>query len=581
MNKLKFFLKELDIKGKYNKLNRKSKYFEPTLIITLTLLFSFIVICSMKAIMSEEVITISNNAAEEYYYEGKFDEAISEYERIQKENEWPRYKLKMADIYSIKGDYDKSNSLLKEVIIIRNKLIEENDKYIDEDKDLINGVVFTFYMNGQYEEATSLGEDYLKNTNIYKPLIDTLFLVYISNGQTTKAERLIESYPLDSASAYDLSNFAKMQIMVGNIDEGIEYLKKSWDIDSNEVNIVDVMNEVTYYKKEDIIKKVKKLSEENSKESFYKILMAKLYSTSDKTIESAEKIINSVGEKVSLVNVNIVKAEIYTIKDKANEAKKAIEKVIDYDDNSYLSDYLRARLYYNNGDSVKAYEYAKKTIISNDNYDNAWGLLIPEIMNSTKKVELSEAYYRVALSKDPLNYNLIIRIADYYKDIKLNYSKAKEYYLRALRINPSKEELYYALASIELLSENLEGAAEFLEKAIKDETTDGKYYRTLGYVYLKMEENEKAIESIKNAYLLNENDILALNNAAYYYITVEKDIWRGYSNIEAAYNEIPQNLDEKSRLIIEENYNKTKSALDEYLDSGETNLNVPELQYIY
>ena len=46
----------------------------------------------------------------------------------------------------------------------------------------------------------------------------------------------------------------------------------------------------------------------------------------------------------------------------------------------------------------------------------------------------------------------------------------------------------------------------------------------------------KLLESI---YSLNEKDVLSLNNAACYYIMVEEDIWRGYSNIESAYNDMP------------------------------------------
>jgi tetratricopeptide (TPR) repeat protein len=137
MNSIKRVFESLDIKAYYKKLNNKTKFFEPTLIITMTLLFALVVISGMKSIMGETNTVIASNAAQEYYYEGKYDEAISEYERMQSKEEWPSYKLRIAEIYSLKGDYQKSNNLLKEVVILRNRLILDNSKYIEEDKEFI------------------------------------------------------------------------------------------------------------------------------------------------------------------------------------------------------------------------------------------------------------------------------------------------------------------------------------------------------------------------------------------------------------------------------------------------------------
>lgn len=582
MNIIKKFLKSYNIKEYYKKLNGKTEFFEPTLIITLTLLFALVVIGGVKHSMGETNTVISSNKAEEYFYDGKYDEAISEYEKMQSGEEWPSYKLKIAEIYSLKGDFQKSNSLLKEIIVIRDRLIgNESSKYIEEDKELINEVVFTFYMNGEFGEAITLGEDYLKKVASYKPLVRTLFATYLSGGQVDKAKSIIENYSLDEESSYDLSEYSKMQMMVGNFDDGLITLKKAWEKNKNEVNTFEVISEASYYDRDGMINKIKKLSEENSDEIFYKLLMAKVYSSSEETAGLVEEITNSVDESVSFVNVNIIKAQAYMSENRDSEAKEVMEKVIESSKDSYLTDYLKSWIYYNEEDYVQAYEYAKKSIISNEDYDNTWGLLIPQIMISWGKADGAEGYLRVALSKDPINYNMIIKIAEYYKDVKLNYDKSKEYYSLALGINPNKEEIYYILASIEMLRENYEGAAEFLENAVSIKSTDSKYYRTLGYVYMQLGKNEEAIENIRAAYSLNENDVLSLNNAAYYYFTVENDIWRGYSNIEAAYNDMPADLDEESKLIIEENYNKAKVILDDYIENEETILNIPEFKYFY
>ena len=62
-------------------------------------------------------------------------------------------------------------------------------------------------------------------------------------------------------------------------------------------------------------------------------------------------------------------------------------------------------------------------------------------------------------------------------------------------------------------------------------------------------------KTIKIVYNINANDVLALNNAACYYAMVDKDIWRAYSNIESAYNEMSNLLDNESKELITKNYN--------------------------
>ena len=85
---------------------------------------------------------------------------------MQKEDAWPILTARVAEIYSIQGDITQSNNLLKEAIVKRDKLMLENgDEYLEQDKELINEVVFTFYMNNDLEQAESLGEYYLESYN--------------------------------------------------------------------------------------------------------------------------------------------------------------------------------------------------------------------------------------------------------------------------------------------------------------------------------------------------------------------------------------------------------------------------------
>ena len=129
--------------------------------------------------------------------------------------------------------------------------------------------------------------------------------------------------------------------------------------------------------------------------------------------------------------------------------------------------------------------------------------------------------------------------------------------------------------------ENTDEAITNLKKAISVDENNYKYYRTLGTLYFNNKDYDKAIESIRKAYSLNEKDVLSLNNAACYYIMVEKDIWRGYSNIECAYNDMPSDLDEDLKELITSNYEEIKKVYDKYVNDESTAINIDNLKLVY
>ena len=120
-----------------------------------------------------------------------------------------------------------------------------------------------------------------------------------------------------------------------------------------------------------------------------------------------------------------------------------------------------------------------------------------------------------------------------------------------------------------------------MKNAISINEDNYKYYRALGTIYYNMGENDKAIENIRKAYSLNEKDVLSLNNAACYYVMVDKDIWRGYTNIESAYNDMPRDLDKESKELITKNYEAIKKVYDKYVNDENTVVDLQGLELSY
>ena len=535
--------------------NKENKYIGSIVTLVLSIVFAFVVLISIQFIMGDEAVTISNNKAEEYYYDGKFDEAINEYMLMQNDDVWPIWTVKAAEVYSVKGDMTQADNLLREAVVKRDKVMLENgDKYIEQDQELINQVVFTFYINNELEQAESLGEYYLTTYSKYKPLLKTMFAVYLANGDTKSAEDVVASYPIDDESAYDLAILAKMQIMLGNYDDGLNNLKKSYNLDKNEIKSFDVIMETCEFDKRTLLDEINKLSEENPKEEAYQVWLEEINILDESNVNSVEGIIDEINTSIDVDNL---------------------------DEDSYIYNYVEAWSYYNKGQYDKALEACNAAIVANPEYINTFGILIPKILIATENPDKVEGYFRTAIYNEPFNYNLITSISRIYENDLKNYDKAKEALNFALSLNKDEDVLYYNLAFIDLAMENIDEAITNLKKAISVDENNYKYYRTLGTVYFNNKDYDKAIESIRKAYSLNEKDVLSLNNAACYYIMVEKDIWRGYSNIESAYNDMPSDLDQDLKDVITKNYEVIKKVYDKYVNDESTAINIDNLELVY
>ncbi|MBS6500389.1 MAG: tetratricopeptide repeat protein [Clostridium sp.] len=576
------------INNTYKKMNEKNPYIEPVVMIGIPCLFVLTMILGIKNFTTVEEINITKNSAEYLYYENKYDESIEEYNKMQKEENWPIWTVKSADIYSIKGDIKKSSSLLKEAIIKRDRIIKEEgfDNYKDKDIELINSMLFTFIMNKEYDEAISLGEQYINEYGRNKEILKTLFSAYISNNHIYKAEMLTEEYPIDEKSAYDVCVLANMNMLINRWDKGLELLKDAWYLDKNELKIYDVIEDMSSFNNEKLIESIQAKIENNTNEDAYKMLLAKAYSVSKETANDAEELMKDLDDNnVDGIASDFINYEICKSRNNNSEAEEYLEaaerKAEKEKKDSYVTYYISAVKAFNNEKYEEAFNLAKKSIIANQEYINNYESLIPNILLAKGNIKPTEAYFRTAMKKEPYNYETIIKIANYYSNYESNNEKARNYYELALNIKKDDSELYFKLAKLDIVDEKWEDASNNLKEAIKLEEDNPEYYRTLGAVYLKSSKNEEGIELTRKAYSMNEKDILALNNAGWYYLMVENDIARGYENIKAAYEEIPASMDESTKNSLIENYNKSKEVYDKFLKDSSQEFKITGLKLFY
>lgn len=558
----------------YKKANKKNKYVEPIVIITTSCAFVLAMILTINNFTTVEEVNISKNSGELLYYQSKYAEATEEYKKMQESDSWPEWTVKIADIYSLQGEDKKSNTLLKEVIVKRDKIIKEQgyETLKDKDLELINSMLFTFTLNNECDEATSFGEQYIGEYGNSKDILKTLFMAYILNDNKYKAKNVIDLYPLESESAYDNSVLANMNILVGNFDKGLELLNNAWNIDANELKIYHVIANIYEFDKDMLINgledKIKK-----SDDISYKIFLANVQAMNKDTASKAITTINQIDSN-EIANIGndyikyIASKSLNNIDDAIENLDSAIAKSEKINKESDSIFYLLSLKALNNNKYDEALSYAKKSINANDKNVESYGVLIPEILINKKNFNSIEAYYREALKREPYNYKIVVDLANYYSNYLSNNEKAIKYYNIALKFNKDNSKIYKDIINIYIKDGKIDEAIGSLENIIKIDSENQEYYRILGALYLEKGMNDEGIELVRKAYSMNEEDSISLNNAGWYYIFVENDILRGYENIKSAYEDMSPSLVEEVKSIIIENYNKVKIIYEKYLDDS-------------
>ena len=581
------------VKKLFSKLNMvlksfsKNKYMEPVFVITASCLLVFAMIIPIKRFTTVEEVNITSNSAEYLYYKNEYDKAIEEYKKMQEGSEWPIYTVKIADLYSLQGEKEKSNTLLREALIKRDKVIKEKGYKIYKDKDLelIKSMLFTFTLNKEYGDVVSFGEQYIKEYGQNKDILKILFTAYIQTNNEYKALELLDTYNLDKKSSQDIALYANMNILINKWDNGIELLRDAWDIDNNDLNIFNVIRKMYIYDKDSLIDTLEnKINDSNEDE--YKAFLAAAYSMDKGTVDKAVTLIDELeGKKIENINIDVIKQEIYNNSNNENKDQEylddAIYKSKAINKESYSTYYLLSLKALSDEKYDEALTYAKKSINSSANNSASYGILIPSILERKKDFAPIEIYYREAMKKEPFNYEVVTNLADYYANYLSNNEKAKEYYNFAINLRKDDSTLYKKLADINIKDEKYNDAIENIKEAIKIDDNIQEYYTTLGALYLGEGNYEEGIEVTRKAYSMNDKDVRSLNNAAWYYLVVEKDLLKGYENLKVAYSEIPAGIKAEDKNIIIENYNYIKKDYDKFIADDSKEVNITKLKLIY
>lgn len=536
----------------------------------LLLVLIFINIREVKLIEKEK------NNAQNLFLQGKYDEAIVKYNELAKKKKKDSlYYAKISRIYYIKGDENKSKEYMDKVKAMKYTKNEEALSY----------VISNYFIEEKYKEALKEGEEGVKLYPKNKVILNHMITLYHMEGKNDKAKELLKNYPISKKSSEDLAEYGKLCIAIGDVDKGIESLKKAYKKNKDDIIIYDTISQMAasdFTKTVNKINTLKKGTKEKEDGTMYNLWLAKVYSLKPENCEEALKLLRDENINKESLSYNMIKLSIYSNVGDFHNGQKVEEKLKEKYKDSYAANHSIAWYYLKKGQKDKAKEYCLKSIDENSLYTDNYGYLMPEILGEDKNSNSIVAYYTEAFYREPFNYNVMMNTGNYFWSVQEDIENSIKYYEIAEKLQKDNSEIKYNIATIYLDSNNSKGE-EILKQCIKLNPTETKYYRTLSVFYFYKGKYKEVKELLDKAYKEDKEDILTLNNIAVYYIIGASDVEKGFSTMNKAYESGKKikGYPSSSFDIIEKNFEKIKKIHDQYKSANSATIEIPELTLFY
>lgn len=237
---------------------------------------------------------------------------------------------------------------------------------------------------------------------------------------------------------------------------------------------------------------------------------------------------------------NLQKAKMSIFLGNDKEAKQALLKVLDRNQNSYKAHLMLAQVYENEGGMRKAIdEYVQAIDLNKKDYESYYkvakllngldkkeeasqmlfnllnkkpeitkaSMLLGEILIDAKMYKEAVNVYQEALRFDQVNYDLYYNLGIAYTMLN-DFQNAKTCYEKAAELNSLLYNAKYSLAEIALIYKDLEEAEKRFLEVIEDEELSADAYYELSKIYLIKGDKEIAIKYINTAIDANSKKIV-------------------------------------------------------------------------
>ena len=420
-----------------------------------------------------------------------------------------------ASKQKVLGNFDKAIELFKKCIELK-----------PSDAAAMYELANIYTEQGKITEAIPYAEQAVETDPANKWYKVLLIRLYQSKGRYEEAGEIIEQLILA-----DPENIEYYQ------DEALNYIYnndyknavKTYDILEQKLGInedISIQKEKIYImmgKPEKAIDEIQKLSSAYPDEPRFLEMLAELYMTSGQD-EKALEIYNHILE-IDPENpyINISLSDYYRRKgdkDKSLEYLKAgfANPNLDIDSKvSILLAYYSVTEIYNSY-KTEAFDLATLLVEAHPMDPKAYSIYADFLVQDKRYEEAREAFHKV-ISIDSTKYLIWEQLLFVESELGDNPAMAAES-KRALELFPDQPMLYMFAGASNFILKNYEDAAKYFKNGIKFVVMNDKmlaqFYSYLGDTYFQLKDHEKSDEAYERVLKIEPDNVLVLNNYAYY-----------------------------------------------------------------
>lgn len=428
--------------------------------------------------------------------------------------------------------------------------LEKAVKYAPDNYWYGQGLASIYMQRGEYEKAAAVMERLFKIFPGNSDILYTLLQIYNRNGSFEKSIELLD----------------KLEVRMG----------KSEQISMQKYAIYDQMNE-----KEKALGEIKALSEEFPAEPRFKVMLGDVYLPDNP--DEAYKIYKSVLD-VEPDNAQAMYslASYYEQTGKTEEYDRQINKVLlnKKVEPETKVDVMRSLVARNEAakkDSTEIINLFEK-IIQQESDDAQLPMLYAQYLYSKKMEDKALPVLRQVLQIEP--ENTAARMALLSSAVKEeDYDEVIDLSATGIETDPDILEFHYYLAASYQQTQRTDSIISVAQRAVKhitkesDKSMASDIYAILGDAYHAKGRNSEAYAAYDTSLVYNQDNIMALNNYAYYLsldkINLDKAEEMSYRTVKAE----PDNatyLDTYAWILFQKgNYVQAKLYIDQALKNGD------------
>ena len=540
----------------------------------------------------KEEMMVANDMACAYFYflwgktaenNHRFEEALEAYEKALLCDEESEYVKRKLAILLIKMDRkEQAANLLK-------KIISTNPQ----DTENITLLAKIYTSLGQYDEAVTIYQDLLKIKEDHDTLL-MLGTLHAQNKEYDKAQKILKRLIHLEGDSY-LAHYylARLYLELQYDDKAAASYEKALELNWFERLAYEVAE--FYENRQEYEKAIpvyKRIIEEGGTSDMAKTRLVNLYLT----IEENDKALELLRELRTILpeshNVDITISRILLSQKKYDEAIMILEDVLQTNPELTVVRYLLAMSYYRNKDNPRAEQQLSEIPAESSLYEDSIFLrirILSESDSHAEAIELLEKQIGDAATRKPSFYMLL---ASLYRENEAA-EQGREVYEQALRLYPEDTDILYnygiflekigksddAMAKMQEVvaldpengaalnyvgytwadnNLNLDMALEYIKKAVDLMPDDGYIRDSLGWIYFKMGDVNKAIIELEKASEMVQNDPVVKEHLGDVYLQTNQPE-KALAAYEASY-ELYEEEEKKKKVADKINSLKSRGA---------------------